>query len=54
MYVLFQVAKSTGENFAKNSDAIFVETSAKDNINVHDLFRTIGEVGVACGSGLTG
>ena len=39
----FQVAKSTGENFAKNSNAIFLETSAKDNINVHDLFRTIGE-----------
>lgn len=49
-FVSLQVARSTGETFAKNSDAIFLETSAKDNINVHDLFRTIGEKGFMGGS----
>lgn len=40
----FQVAASAGENFAKNADAIFLETSAKDDINVHTLFKAIGKV----------
>ena len=40
--VVLQVSKATGEAFAKNSNALFVETSAKDGSNVHDLFRTIG------------
>ncbi len=38
-----QVAVTAGENFAKNADAIFLETSAKENINVHELFKAIGE-----------
>lgn len=38
-----QVLYATGEAFAKNSNAIFTETSAKDGSNVHDLFKTIGK-----------
>ena len=37
-----QVSRATGEAFAKNSNALFMETSAKDGSNVHDLFRAIG------------
>lgn len=33
-----------GESFARNADAIFMETSAKDGSNVHDLFRRIGKL----------
>ena len=40
--VVPQVSRATGEAFAKNSNALFLETSAKDGSNVHDLFRTIG------------
>lgn len=38
-----RVSLATGEAFAKNSNAIFRETSAKDGSNVHSLFRTIAE-----------
>lgn len=38
-----RVPYATGEAFAKNSNALFTETSAKDGSNVHDLFRTIAE-----------
>ena len=37
-----QVQTSTGETFAKNTEALFMETSAKDGRNVQELFRTIG------------
>ena len=40
--IVLQVSRATGEAFAKNSNALFIETSAKDGSNVHDLFRTIG------------
>ena len=33
---------STGETFARNTEALFMETSAKDGRNVQELFRTIG------------
>ena len=39
---ILQVSLATGEAFAKNSNAIFSETSAKDGSNVHDLFTAIG------------
>ena len=39
-----QVETATGETFAKNASAIFMETSAKDGSNVQELFRTIGEI----------
>jgi Ras-related protein Rab-22 len=38
-----KVSRATGEAFAKNSNALFMETSAKDGSNVHDLFRAIAE-----------
>lgn len=38
-----QVQTSTGETFARNTDALFMETSAKDGRNVQDLFKTIAE-----------
>ena len=40
--VFLQVTASAGANFAKNADAIFMETSAKENVNVHELFKAIG------------
>ena len=44
MWVVYpmQVASTAGTNFAKHADAIFFETSAKESINVHELFKTIG------------
>lgn len=39
---LLQVKQATGESFAKASNALFMETSAKDGSNVHELFRSIG------------
>ena len=50
MYIHVQVSLATGEAFAKNSNAIFRETSAKDGSNVHSLFRTIGKVTALCGA----
>lgn len=38
-----EVFKTTGESFAKNANAIFMETSAKNGSNVQDLFRIIAE-----------
>jgi len=38
-----QVLRATGETFAKNSSALFMETSAKDGTNVQELFKTIAE-----------
>lgn len=40
--VLIQVQTSTGETFARNTEALFMETSAKDGRNVQELFRMIG------------
>ena len=40
--VPIQVQTSTGETFARNTEALFMETSAKDGRNVQELFRTIG------------
>ena len=37
------MSTSTGSSFAKHSDAIFLETSAKDSINITELFNAIGE-----------
>ena len=42
LYVQIQVQTSTGETFARNTEALFMETSAKDGRNVQELFRTIG------------
>jgi len=36
--------RATGETFAKNSSALFMETSAKDGTNVQELFKTIGKL----------
>ena len=41
--VLTQVQTLTGETFARNTEALFMETSAKDGRNVQELFRTIGK-----------
>ncbi len=38
-----QVSTATGEMFAKNANAIFMETSAKDGHNVQELFKEIGK-----------
>ncbi|XP_064395354.1 ras-related protein Rab-22A-like [Halichondria panicea] len=38
-----QVSTATGETFAKNANAIFMETSAKDGHNVQELFKEIAE-----------
>ena len=37
-----QISRTTGETFARNANAVFMETSAKEGTNVRELFKTIG------------
>lgn len=42
LWFLCQVTRTTGETFARNASALFMETSAKEGTNVQELFKSIG------------
>lgn len=42
-----QISKNEGEEYAKKNGMIFFETSAKNNININDIFEIIAEKKIA-------
>jgi len=38
-----QVPTATGQEYAKENDLLFLESSAKDNVNVSEIFQTIAQ-----------